>query len=81
MIYLREHFGIRRELFSDLFYPADDGCVVSSVEDSRDHGVGVVIEHVSNEVHSHVTGMDEWAEPLGTSDFLDGETIEVSHDR
>ena len=81
LIDLGQHFGIRRELLADFLHPTNDGCVVTAVKDASDHRVGVVIEHVSNEVHGHVTGMDERAEALGSPHLLDGEAVEVSHDR
>ena len=48
LIDLGEHFGIDRDLLFDLFDPTDDGRVISPVENSRDHRVGVVVQEISN---------------------------------
>src|ERR1700722_16781114 len=81
LIHLGEHFGIDRDLLFDLFDAADDGGVITSVEDSRDHGIGVVVQEVSNQVHGDVTRVYQRSKSLGTTDVLDRETVEVGDHR
>jgi len=55
LIDLTEHFTVKRELLSDLFHTADYRGVITTVKDSGDHGIRVVVEQIANEIHRDVT--------------------------
>src|ERR1700722_5722340 len=68
LVDLGEHLRIDRDLFFDLLDAADDGRVISSVEDPRDHRVRVVVQEVADQVHGDVTRVHQWPQPLRSAD-------------
>ena len=81
LVDLGQHFRIRRKLLAYLLYSADHRRVVTAIEDPSDHRVRVVVEHVANEIHRDMAGVNKWAKSLCPTHFLDRESIKVGHDR
>src|ERR1035438_1747045 len=80
LIHLSEHFWIHRDLFFDFLDATNHRRVIAPIEDSRDHGIGVVVQEISNQVHSDVPRVHQRSQALRTTNVLDRKSVEICDD-
>jgi hypothetical protein len=76
---LGEQFDIDRDLFLDFFYCTDHRGVITTIEDSCDHGVRIIVQQVANQVHRNVASLNQWSQPLGAQDVFGAQTIKIGY--